>query len=413
MTSAGDRNGSRLKVLLVEPYFAGSHRQWAIGYSAASAHDVRLVTLPGRFWKWRMHGGALTCARLVNQSDDSWRPDVILASDMLDLTTFLAATRSTLGNVPAAIYVHENQLAYPARPLKPEWSESRSRRAERDGEDAHYAFINVASFAVADQVFWNSEHNRSSFLQLLPGYLRSFPDHRELEVVDEIGARSSILPLRLDLAALDGARPLGQRSEGRRPLLITWNHRWEYDKGPETFFDALCTVLDQGGDFRLALMGERFESAPSEFDVALRRLGERCVHVGFVESRDEYAAVLWRSDLVVSTARHEFFGASTCEALYCGCDALLPSRLAYPELIPKEAHHDVLYADDVELAVRLLERCRASMTDGYRPAPECLRQSAARFDWSVQAPFYDRALYSVANAVRPARPLLGGSGSAK
>ena len=41
----------------------GSHQAWAEGYAAHSAHMVELLTLPARFWKWRMHGGAVTLAR--------------------------------------------------------------------------------------------------------------------------------------------------------------------------------------------------------------------------------------------------------------------------------------------------------------------------------------------------------------
>ena len=405
MSGSVRRPGERLRVLLVEPYFTGSHRAWAVGYAKASSHDVRSITLPGRFWKWRMHGGALTCARMMLEAgaEDPWRPDVILASDMLDLTTFLAATRHHLGAVPAAIYVHENQLAYPARPPRGEWSDSRRRRSERDARDAHYAFINAASFSVADRVLWNSEHNRSSFLQRLPEFLRSFPDHRELGLVEEIAGQSEILPLGLDLASLDGFHPGTDPAPGPRPPLIIWSHRWEYDKDPEAFFAALSAVADAGGHFQVAVLGERFGSAPREFDAARRRLGERIVHFGFVDARADYAEWLWRADLVVSTARHEFFGASTCEALYCGCDALLPNRLAYPEIVPEWAHRDVLYEDHEALVQRLLEVCRSATLDGPRRAPSGLREAVARFDWSVQAPVYDAVLRSVAE-----RPRAGG-----
>ncbi|MBT8214185.1 MAG: DUF3524 domain-containing protein, partial [Acidimicrobiia bacterium] len=47
-----------MRVLLVEPYYAGSHRAWADGYVASSRHDVSLLTHDARFWKWRMHGSA-------------------------------------------------------------------------------------------------------------------------------------------------------------------------------------------------------------------------------------------------------------------------------------------------------------------------------------------------------------------
>ena len=54
-----------MRILLIEPYFTGSHRAWAEGYAAASQHDVRLVTHDGRFWKWRMQGSAVTLAEPV------------------------------------------------------------------------------------------------------------------------------------------------------------------------------------------------------------------------------------------------------------------------------------------------------------------------------------------------------------
>ena len=395
MSLAGAERDARPRVLLLEPYFTGSHRSWALGYQDASACDVRLLTLPGRFWKWRMHGGALTLARQWNAESDPWRPDVIIASDMLDLTTFLAMTRRTLGNVPAAVYAHENQLAYPPQRPRSEWSDSRRKRSLKDAADAHYAFINAASFAAADHVLWNSEHNRSSFLQRLPEFLNSFPDHREPGLVADIKSSSQVLPLGIDLASLDAARPI-ERHSGPRPPLIVWNHRWEYDKGPDVFFSALQSVSDQGGDFRVVLLGERFATVPDVFDDARMWLGERIVHHGYVESRAEYAEWLWLADLVVSTAQHEFFGASVCEALYCGCAALLPNRLAYPELIPEGRQGEVLYDSDEELVDRLIAICSESAVSGPPNAHPQLRHAAARFDWSVMAPEYDAFITTVA-----------------
>ena len=41
-------------------------------------------------------------------------------------------------------------------------------------------------------------------------------------------------------------------------------------------------------------------------------------------------------DWVLSTARHEFVGMAVTEALVAGCLPWLPSRLAYPELVPDD-----------------------------------------------------------------------------
>ena len=76
-----------MKILLLEPYLTGSHKQWVSGYISHSKHHIHPITLNGKFWKWRMHGGAVTLAKQFNKS--AFSPDLILATDMLDFTTFL------------------------------------------------------------------------------------------------------------------------------------------------------------------------------------------------------------------------------------------------------------------------------------------------------------------------------------
>ena len=103
-----------MKVLLIEPYYTGSHKKWAEGFKKYSSHHVKILSMKGQFWKWRMHGGAVTLAKMFNNMD--WKPDLILSTDMLDLTTFLALTRVKSNGIPTAIYFHENQISYPWSP---------------------------------------------------------------------------------------------------------------------------------------------------------------------------------------------------------------------------------------------------------------------------------------------------------
>ena len=49
-------------VWLVSPYDTGSHRSWTRGYATHSRHAVQPLTMAGRFWKWRMQGGAIELA---------------------------------------------------------------------------------------------------------------------------------------------------------------------------------------------------------------------------------------------------------------------------------------------------------------------------------------------------------------
>ncbi|HIN20035.1 MAG TPA: DUF3524 domain-containing protein, partial [Candidatus Marinimicrobia bacterium] len=42
-----------MNILLIEPYFTGSHKSWAEGYKSHSNHTIDLLTMKGQFWKWR------------------------------------------------------------------------------------------------------------------------------------------------------------------------------------------------------------------------------------------------------------------------------------------------------------------------------------------------------------------------
>ena len=80
-----------MKIVILEPYFTGSHAAWANEYKTYSRHQVTIVSLNGQYWKWRMHGGAVTLAG--KYLSGTVHADLLLATDMLDLTTFLALTR--------------------------------------------------------------------------------------------------------------------------------------------------------------------------------------------------------------------------------------------------------------------------------------------------------------------------------
>jgi glycosyltransferase involved in cell wall biosynthesis len=362
-----------MNVWLVEPYFAGSHRAWARGYQKYSRHTIRLLTLPGRFWKWRMHGGAITLAQQARRLDE--RPDLILASDMLNLPVFLALGGERLAGIPVALYFHENQLTYPLRP-----SEKR---------DLHYAFIHLVSGLRADAILFNSAYHQESFFQALPRMLKHFPDYNELWAVGALREKAQVLPLGLDLARFDAYRP--EQGTTGRPLLL-WNHRWEYDKNPRMFFRAVDVLAAEGHDFGLLLLGRSRRNRTDEFLAARRRLEARILHFGYAHGGAEYARRLWQADVVVSTALHDFFGAAVVEACYCGCFPVVPQDLSYPELIP-EPHHAACLYEDFE---GLLARLRHALENIQATRAFSLRASMARFDWRRMAPIYDDRLMSAA-----------------
>jgi len=203
-----------MKILLLEPYFTGSHATWAEGYRQHSRHRVEILSMSGHYWKWRMHGGAITLARKFLAGN--YQPDLLLATDMLDLTTFLSLTRQRTGGLPAALYFHENQLTYPWSPTDRDVLQQR---------DNHYSFINYASALAAGRVFFNSAYHRETFLSELKKFLKHFPDNNELATIDTLRERSTVLPLGMDLNRFNRPRPENLEPPDR--AVILWNHRWE------------------------------------------------------------------------------------------------------------------------------------------------------------------------------------------
>ncbi len=379
----------KLKILILEPYFTGSHAAWAEGYARGSRHDVEILGLNGRFWKWRMHGGAVSTAKRFLKND--LNPDILLATDMLDLTTFLALTRKKSASIPCALYFHENQLAYPWSP------DDRDVIQQRD---KHYGFINYISALASDAVFFNSRYNMDSFLTELKGLLKSFPDYNEPETVESIMAKSSVLPLGLDLDRFDNHKNPKAGTHDKGPPLILWNHRWEYDKNPEDFFRALYIIAERGLDFEVAVLGENFRNEPEEFLTAKKKLGRRIKQFGFADEFSTYARWLWRADIIPVTSNHDFFGASLVEALYCNCFPLLPMRLAYPELIPEETHEGHFYRDFDDLVNRL----EAAILNIGDTRKRSLRGVVSPFSWEKMAPRYDEELERVVEAGAGIKP---------
>jgi glycosyltransferase involved in cell wall biosynthesis len=369
-----------MNIYLIEPYLTGSHRSWAEGYARSSRHRVELVTLPGYFWKWRMHGSAVTLApRLRAAFAGDAPPDLLLVTDMIDVTTLLSLLRDVAGQVPVAFYFHENQLTYPPPP--------------GTKRDLHYGWINYVSSLVSDHIYFNSRHHLDDWYDELPRLLKHFPDHNNLETIDMLRGRSTVLHPGVHLAALDAPASypgIAPRGSGNEPPLILWNHRWEFDKKPDQFFALLARVAASGIPFRLAIAGESFRNQPDEFLEARERFQECIVHFGYA-TPEQYRALLQRSDIVISTAIHEFFGIATVEAAYAGCCPLLPDRLSYPELIPERYHQTFLYRDFGDA----LQRLRAWLTEGV-PSTEGLREAMARFDWKAIAPVYDCELEALA-----------------
>ncbi|MFP4475373.1 MAG: DUF3524 domain-containing protein [Desulfatibacillaceae bacterium] len=360
-----------MRFLLLEPFYGGSHKAVADGIVGRTSHDMDLYALAARFWKWRMRGAGLELARRVKSFEGC---DGIVCTSMLSLPDLLALVPGP--RPPVAVYFHENQLTYPLSP----------------GEvlDYQYPLINLATGLAADKVLFNSRTHMEGFLESLPEFIRVMPDYRPRWAIRNIAAKSSVLYPGCDFPA--GDPRLAAWPDG--PPLVVWNHRWEHDKNPQAFFDALFELADRGVDFEVALLGERFPKAPPVFDVAKERLGGRIVCPGYVEDRSGYEGWLARGAVAVSTSNQENFGISAVEAVRRGCLPLFPNRLSYPEILPHRFHKEHLYDGQKDLVDKL-----AGLLAGYRDMTKRrldLSRAMGRFSWDVMAPEWDAVLEGLA-----------------
>lgn len=257
--------------------------------------------------------------------------DAMLVSSFCPLAELRGLVPS-LARVPAVLYFHENQLAYPTR-----------GDAVAAARDQHFGFTQLVSALSAQLCAFNSTWNLASFLDGGRALLERMPDAVAPGWVDRIAGRSVVIGFPVLLPAVADATlqdvPPGTEGRAGGPLIL-WNHRWEHDKDPETFFRALLALKERSVPFRLAVCGERFRRVPAIFAEAREQLRERVVHWGYAPSRRSYEALLCRSQLAVSTARHEFFGVAMLEATWFGARPLVPNALAYPELYPRSLRHD-------------------------------------------------------------------------
>jgi glycosyltransferase involved in cell wall biosynthesis len=355
----------QLDILALEPYMTGSHKSFLDGLKNHSEHRIEISGLPGRKWKWRMRASAIGFAQEVAAREDT--PELILASDYLDVAAFRALLPTGMRDIPILTYFHENQLTYPVQ--------------DETERDYQFVFTNITTCLASNRVLFNSAFHREQFIEAIPEFFKRMPDHVPAGVDKEIRAKSGVQHL--------GIEPPGDLSPSETrdgPPILAWNHRWEYDKNPDLFFHTLFELDAKGVDFQLVVLGESFVQTPQVFEEAKEKLAHRILHYGFAESREDYWRLLKSADIIVSTSIHDFFGLSVVEGIAAGCFPVLPMRLAYPELLPHTVHADCFFKEDDEFAARLEDL----LIHPLPPIAMRLKTAAEGFEWRHRVPDYDR-----------------------
>ena len=314
-----------MRILLLSAYDAASHRQWRQGLTQhLPEYKWSVLTLPPRFYSWRVRGN--TFSWLAEQQQVLDAPyDLILATSMVDLAT-LRGIVPKLAATPAILYFHENQFAYP---------ESGHAHPSVEAQ-----ITSIYSGLAADRIAFNSAYNRDSFLAGARALIKKMPDHAPLALLDQLGEKSRILPVPLDESCFET-----RKKEEGAPLTLLWNHRWEYDKGPDRLHLLLQKLETARLEFRIHIIGQQFRIYPEIFDAIRSQFPHRIGAWGFIEDRIAYLDILRNSDIAMSTALHDFQGVALLEATACGASPVAPNRLAYPEFIPA-SHLVASFNDD-------------------------------------------------------------------
>ena len=302
--------------LLLSAYDAASHKRWRQELEQyLPQHCWTQLALPPRYFSWRIRGNSLSWAfsrrHLLEQPYD-----LIIATSMVDLSA-LRGFIPSLAAVPTLLYFHENQFAYPA-------NDSQTASVEPQ-------IIQLYSALCADQLAFNSDFNRATFLEGTADLLRRLPDHVPEGILSQLRSKSVVLPV--PLAERQFTRPLNKSPQ----FTLVWNHRWEYDKGPERLLAMLQIFFANWqateAPFTLHVVGQQFRQQPAAFAQIQTLLSARSAlgQWGYCASAEAYQQLLNESHLVLSTALHDFQGLAILEAVAAGCVPLVPARQAYPE----------------------------------------------------------------------------------
>ncbi|MFO8029137.1 MAG: DUF3524 domain-containing protein [Cyclonatronaceae bacterium] len=343
------------EIWLMSAYRTDSHARWADWLASAHPHvNWKRLELPGRRFRWRIRGNPISWLNRLPAST----PDLIFATSMVDLAT-IKGLHPRLAHVPAWYYFHENQFAYPL-------SEHQTNKVDPQ-------MVQLYGALASERLFFNSEFNRRTFLDGVFELLRTKPQADSLGIRLQLERKSEVLPIPV--------KPIPP-TEGKDPGLILWNHRWEYDKAPEIFADAMLQLAKREDiDFRLALLGDRSSAFPSEALLQLRDgLGDRIVIDERADSAT-YRLFVSKAMVVISTALHEFQGLAMLEAASAGARPLVPDDLCYPEQYPDIYRYPP--GDREAIVDRLSEWFRR----GFPPAPDVTKWHSPELETKWQECF--------------------------
>ena len=328
-------------------------------------------TQRARFFSWRVRASGWMWA-LSGDPDLARDYEVVVATSLTGVVA-LKAMCPALRDVPLWLYFHENQFAHPL--------EARQEAAHRMG----WRFQSLQNALCADAVSFNTVFNRDTFLEGAAAMLRRFPERLPGDPVGQIRRRSDVLPVPLTETFA------AYRNTPKEAGLIVWNHRWEWDKQPERFLEALVRLRREGVAFRVAMLGSGGgrDGALAGYREAL---GDRVAAWGEADPAN-YREWVGRAAVGVSCALHDFQGLSVLELAQAGARVVVPRRVAYPECVPGAVFYEGSPSDaeaEIDALAGALREVLARAPSG--PA----NGGATPPTWHELAPDYRRRLEALA-----------------
>ncbi len=307
------------KILLLSGYDAASHQYWRkLLADKLSQYQWTQLALADRNYAWRVRGSSLNFAFQFSE-EISKDYDLIIATSMVDFAS-LKGFVPHLASIPSIVYFHENQFVYPLS--------QKDKKSELNANAISAQLTSIYSALCADKILFNSQYNLTSFISGAANLFKRLPDKFPDSLLAKIENNSQVLSVPLETVEASS----NDFIKNKIPHIL-WNHRWEYDKQPEVFFDALLKLKNAGFLFKLHVLGQSFRNVPACFAQAKLDFADEIESFGF-QSKQVYQQILQQADIVVSTALHDFQGLSIMQAINHGCFPIAPNRVAYPEYIP-------------------------------------------------------------------------------
>lgn len=367
-----------MDILLLDPFHTGSHAHWSseltTGLNQRGQLHIELRTMKGKHWKWRMLGSASAFASTIRKSDPL--PDAILTTDMMDVSALRGQLPSQWRTIKIIQYFHENQLTYPWSPTDPD---------ARDGANRIYGFLNIQSALAADAIWFNSRHHKEQFLLAVRLFLAAMPDFKLPHAIETIENKSTVIPIGIHDMPHPDLQRLMTRPVSEPPVLL-WNHRWEYDKGPDRFHDTLKALQRDNFHFQLVLLGQMFERMPPAYKAIQESFNHVILHSGWVEDPSEYQTWLSKCDFLIHEPRQEYFGISVLEAMQSGVAPIVSKGHAYDNWMPDP----FLRQPSVSL-IQQMRSIASKMTENRDNAMKC----AQTFQWKTILDCYEDEFVAV------------------